>query len=472
MNSSKSSQYYVPMLLGSEKDLGQADKFKQALSRFMNQCRPSCNIEILVRICSAHKSPAALQEIMSVYNKLPEVLCYITVAGKSNALSAVTDGLTTKPVLSMPPLKNETWRDIFSSINLPTGVAPMLVLGAENCLLAMLKILSIVNPNLQESVGEYQKKRVTRMRILDSEEKYNSAVWEKMLTFPYPDTIMADTDSLQLQFVRNGKVRDIYTVNNPDQLFLECTQKLSCFDRNVCEVPYKGHVLNLISLWWFDQTKHMIPNHIIRPVSNTGVLVKKCEPIMIEFVMRSYMTGSTKTSIWVNYSQGVRDYCGNQLPEGLVKNQKLPEVLITPTTKGETDELISPAEIVAKGTMTQEEWDLCEKYARTLFAFGQQKALEKGLILVDTKYEFGRLPDGTILLIDEVHTPDSSRYWLDHSYEARFNNGESPENIDKDIIRKWVKQNYNPYEAESIVVPDEMIDTVSKRYLQLYDLIC
>ena len=186
----------------------------------------------------------------------------------------------------------------------------------------------------------------------------------------------------------------------------------------------------------------------------------------------SKLTGTTETSIWVNYKNGVRDYCGNQLPEGLVKNQKLPEVLITPTTKGETDELISPAEIVAQGTMTQEEWDLCEKYARTLFAFGQQKALEKGLILVDTKYEFGRLPDGTILLIDEVHTPDSSRYWLDHSYEARFNNGESPENIDKDIIRKWVKQNYNPYEAESIVVPDEMIDTVSKRYLQLYDLIC
>jgi phosphoribosylaminoimidazole-succinocarboxamide synthase len=215
-----------------------------------------------------------------------------------------------------------------------------------------------------------------------------------------------------------GKVRDIYP--NEENITFVCTDRLSAFDRVLTAIPFKGQVLNLTSKWWFEKTEHIIPNHLIATPDPAVTIGKKCEVFMVEFVVRGYMTGSTSTSLWTHYKNGSRSYCGNDLPEGLVKSQKLSENILTPTTKSEHDEPVSPEQIISMGLMNEEDLAVCSKAALELFAFGQQVASEHGLILVDTKYEFGKDKDAVIRLIDEIHTPDSSRYWLADSYHERF----------------------------------------------------
>jgi phosphoribosylaminoimidazole-succinocarboxamide synthase len=250
------------------------------------------------------------------------------------------------------------------------------------------------------------------------------------------------------------------------------TDRVSAFDRVLASVPFKGQVLNQISCWWFDRTQHIIRNHLLKQVDPIAMLVKKCTPFRIEIVVRGYLTGTTATSIWVNYSKGTRNYCGHHLPDGLKQYQKLQHNIVTPTTKEAHDRLISPAEIVSENWMTQEEWDYCSSKALELFQFGQEMALERGLILVDTKYEMGRDSNGEILLIDEIHTPDSSRYWLAATYQERLEKGEAPETIDKDILRNWYNKNCDPYHQEVLPqAPEDLIILLSKRYIQLYELI-
>ena len=207
-----------------------------------------------------------------------------------------------------------------------------------------------------------------------------------------------------------GKVRDRY--DNGKVVCLITTDRLSAFDRQLTAIPFKGAVLNRTSEWWFNKTKHIVNNHVIEnkqlnTLCPNVTMGKKCLPFPIEFVMRGYMTGSSGTAIWTHYNKGVREYCGHTLPEGLIKNVKLPSGnLLTPTTKSdEHDELISAEELVKQGMMTQEDWDFCAEKAHALFAFGQKTALEHGFILVDTKYEFGRdVATNEILLIDEIHS--------------------------------------------------------------------
>ena len=275
--------------------------------------------------------------------------------------------------------------------------------------------------------------------------------------------------------IYRGKVRELYNVEgNENMLVVKTNDRLSGFDRFLCDVPLKGEVLTSISKWWFNMIYEIAPHHLRNYYCNNTVYVEKCKVIPIEFVVRSYMTGTTQTSIWQNYNNGVRTFCGNKLREGYKKNDKLDDIIITPTTKSDEHDLpISADEIVSQGIMTQEDWDTCEKYALSLFQFGQNVCSRKGLILVDTKYEFGKNKDGTIMLVDEIHTPDSSRYWIQHNYEERHSKGEEPDNIDKEFIRKWVKSTYgDPYkEGLEITVPEEMIMEMSSRYLLLHELI-
>ena len=268
-----------------------------------------------------------------------------------------------------------------------------------------------------------------------------------------------------------GKVRDRYDLG--DKLALVTTDRQSGFDRMLAKVPYKGQVLNLTSAYWFEQTKDIVPNHILSIPHPNVSLVKKCKPFPIEFVVRSYMTGSTSTSIWKNYCNGVRNYCGHALPEGMVKNQKLEKNLLTPTTKEEAhDRPISEEDIIKEGWMTREDFEVCGKAAMAVFALGQQIAAERGLILVDTKYEFGKDDAGNILLIDEVHTPDSSRYWLAASYEERMKAGQEPENIDKEFLRLWFAKQCDPYKDEVLPdAPKELVCELSRRYISLYEMI-
>jgi phosphoribosylaminoimidazole-succinocarboxamide synthase len=296
-------------------------------------------------------------------------------------------------------------------------------------------------------------------------------------TEQYKERIKADLNntltetSLPSGSKRTGKVRDQYDLGN--KVALITTDRQSAFDRVLASVPFKGQVLNLTSAWWFEQTKDIIPNHVIDIPDPNVTLAKKCVVFPIEFVVRGYITGSTSTALWTVYNNGDREYCGNTLPEGLVKNQKLEANMLTPTTKEEHhDRPIAPDEIVSEGWMTKKDWDYCSYKAQELFSFGQKKAAEKGMILVDTKYEMGRDADGTIRLIDEIHTPDSSRYWIAETYDERMAVGENPQNIDKEFLRLWFVDNCDPYNDETLPdAPEELVTELSCRYIYLYETI-
>ena len=270
---------------------------------------------------------------------------------------------------------------------------------------------------------------------------------------------------------KTGKVRDQYELDN--KIALITTDRQSAFDRVLASIPFKGQVLNLTSAWWFDQTKDIIPNHVINIPDPNVTIVKKCEVFPIEFVVRGYITGSTSTSLWTVYNNGDREYCGNALQEGLFKNQALDTNMLTPTTKEEHhDRPIAPDEIISEGWMTQKDWDYCSQMALELFAFGQDKAIQNGMILVDTKYEMGRDKDGIIRLIDEIHTPDSSRYWVANTYDERMSAGQEPQNIDKEFLRLWFVDNCDPYNDEVLPdAPEELVAELSSRYIYLYETI-
>ena len=302
------------------------------------------------------------------------------------------------------------------------------------------------------------------MNVIESTEHYKDRIKAEL------NNTLTETN-LPNGSKKTGKVRDQYDLG--DKVALITTDRQSAFDRILASVPFKGQVLNLTSAWWFDQTKDIIPNQVIDVPDPNVTLAKKCDVFPIEFVVRGYITGSTSTSLWTVYNNGNRTYCGNDLPEGLVKNQKLDGNMLTPTTKEEHhDRPIAPDEIVNEGWMTQEDWDYCSKKALELFAFGQKKAAENGMILVDTKYEMGRDAEGTIRLIDEIHTPDSSRYWITKTYDERMAAGQEPQNIDKEFLRLWFVDNCDPYNDETLPeAPEELVAELSSRYIYLYETI-
>jgi len=284
-------------------------------------------------------------------------------------------------------------------------------------------------------------------------------------------TCLRDTSGLNLPGRKVGKVRDIYDLG--DRILLITTDRQSAFDRVLASIPFKGQVLNQVSAFWFGITEDIVPNHVISIPDPNATLALKCEVYPVEFIVRDYLTGSTSTSAWTLYSNGSRNICGNELPEGMVKNQKFPEPIITPTTKSEEhDESITPDEIVSRGLMTAREWDRASEIVMKLFKRGIETAASHGLILVDTKYELGRNESGDIILIDEIHTPDSSRYWISDSYEERYRSGLEPENIDKEFLRLWFRNNCDPYNDEVLPqAPDDLIIELSSRYIQLYETI-
>ena len=269
--------------------------------------------------------------------------------------------------------------------------------------------------------------------------------------------------------IYEGKVRNVYKLGEK-HLLMKASDRVSSFDRHIGTIPGKGELLNKMSEFWFNKTKHIIDNHLIT-TQNEVALVHKCKPFMIEMVVRGYITGNTTTSLWTHYNNGSRLYSGNKLPEGLVKNQKLKTPIVTPTTKGKVDKPISKASIIAEGYMTQEECDYIYRKSLELFAFGQKIADNAGFILVDTKYEFGKTVDGKIILIDEVHTCDSSRYWLKGSYQGRFAKYLEPEKLDKDCVRDWVKSQCDPYKDDIPSLPEEIITKAYNCYKYFYDTI-
>ena len=268
-----------------------------------------------------------------------------------------------------------------------------------------------------------------------------------------------------------GKVRDAYFLD--DQVVMISTDRQSAFDRVLAAIPYKGAVLNSVSAWWFKKTEHLFPNHLISTPDPNVSIVEKCDVFPVEFVVRGYITGTTETSLWTVYNNGDREYCGNNLPEGLQKNDKLDTPMLTPTTKDKVhDRPVSREEIVELGLMSSEDYAVAAKMSLDLFAFGQKTAKENGLILVDTKYELGKGASGEIKFVDEIHTPDSSRFWIGSSYKERISVGDEPENIDKEFLRLWFAKNCDPYNDDILPnAPDELVAELSARYILLYELI-
>ena len=273
-------------------------------------------------------------------------------------------------------------------------------------------------------------------------------------------------DQWQEQY-RRGKVRDMYLL--ADKRILITTDRQSAFDHVLGTIPLKGQVLNRIASYWFDQTADLAPNHVIAVPDPNVTVARELEMLPVEIVVRRYLTGSTDTSVWTHYDRGVRSFCGVTLPEGMVKNQPFDAPIITPTTKSEDhDESISPQEIVGRGLMTAELWERVESVALALFARGSDLAERQGLILVDTKYEMGLDGDGSITIADEIHTPDSSRFWIAETYQDRHARGDEPESLDKEFLRLWLKER-NISDDNIPELDDQIRIDVAERYIDLFE---
>jgi phosphoribosylaminoimidazole-succinocarboxamide synthase len=271
-----------------------------------------------------------------------------------------------------------------------------------------------------------------------------------------------------------GKVRDNYSTADGRRILI-ATDRISAFDVVLGTIPFKGQVLNQIAQYWFEETAKIAPNHVLSVPDANVTIGRECVPLKAELIMRAYLTGVTTTSIWYAYERGAREFCGHKLPEGMKKNQKLPRPLLTPSTKadkGDHDVSVSRAELLDMGAVTAEDFDRAAGMAEALFTFGQRRAAERGLILVDTKYEMGKTPDGEIVVIDEIHTPDSSRYWYADDYELRLSRGEEPRGLDKEYVRKWLvtERNYRG-EGPPPPLPPEVRIEAARRTIALYDLV-
>lgn len=268
--------------------------------------------------------------------------------------------------------------------------------------------------------------------------------------------------------VYHGKVRDVYDIDGTT-LVMVATDRISAFDVVLPKgIPYKGQILNQIAAYFLDATADVVPNWKLAVPDPQVTVGYKCEGFRVEMIIRGYLTGSA----WREYKAGCRELCGVKLPDGMRENEKFPEPIITPTTKADAghDENISKEEIIAQGLVSAEDYEVVEKYTRLLFERGSRMAAEKGLILVDTKYEFGKR-DGKVILIDEIHTPDSSRYFYADGYEERFEKGEPQRQLSKEFVRQWLIEHGFMGKAGQTVpeMTDEFVDSVSKRYIELYE---
>jgi len=291
------------------------------------------------------------------------------------------------------------------------------------------------------------------------------------MAWPTGMDILRNTDFDFLGAKTTGKVRDIY--DQGDRLVLITTDRHSSFDRIIAHVPWKGQVLNQVSAHWFEATKDIVPNHVLAIPDPNVTIARKCRMVPIEAVVRGYLTGVTDTAIWTRYGKGQREFGGLTLPDNMRKNQRLPQPIFDPTTKEAAhDRTLTPEAMIAEGFVSKELFARIKETALKLFARGQELAAQRGLALVDTKYEFGTDAGGGLVLIDEIHTPDSSRYWQLDSYEARFAAGQEPDYFDKEFMRLWFKEHSDPYADEKLPdAPAELVDELSRRYVRMYEQI-
>ena len=283
---------------------------------------------------------------------------------------------------------------------------------------------------------------------------------------------LAETNFAALGTREVGKVRDSYIAD--ERRFIVVTDRVSCFDAVVGTLPFKGQVLNQIAAFWFETTAAIAPNHLIEVPDPNVSVVRECRPLPVEFIYRGYLTGSTSTSIWTAYERGERSYCGHALPDGLHKHERLPEPLLTPTTKaprGAHDELTSRGELISRNILTEARFDEAASIVARLFAEGQRWAESRGLILVDTKYELGLDADDRIVVIDEIHTPDSSRYWYRDAYLRAMSEGGDPQALDKEYVRRWLAEHGYRGEGPIPEIPVDVRCEAARRYIEAFEQI-
>ncbi len=285
--------------------------------------------------------------------------------------------------------------------------------------------------------------------------------------------VLRDAVDPGLPGLYRGKVRDNYDLADGRRI-LVTSDRLSAFDRVLCCVPFKGQVLNAIARWAFDQTADLCPNHVLDYPDPNIVVGRRLQILPVEIVVRGYLAGTTSTSVLTLYRAGQREMYGHRLPEGLIAHQALERPIITPTSKamdGDHDEPLTAKDIVSRGLLSEAQWRQVSETALALFARGQALAAERGLILADTKYEFGVDAEGALRLADEIHTPDSSRYWRADTYAQRLAAGESPDSFDKDVIRSWVASRCNPYKDQIPEIPEDLIWKTALTYVEAHDRI-
>jgi phosphoribosylaminoimidazole-succinocarboxamide synthase len=289
----------------------------------------------------------------------------------------------------------------------------------------------------------------------------------------YLGQVLADATIPELPHHYRGKVRDNYDLADGRRIII-ATDRLSAFDRIITAIPLKGQVLTQIARFWFDATADLCPNHVLDYPDPNVLVCRRLSIMPVEIVVRDYLTGTTATSIWPMYRSGERRLYGIDLPDGLRQNQKLPATIITPTTKafdGGHDEPLTAEEIIARRLLDRWQWKTVSRLALALFARGRLMAARHGLILVDTKYEFGFDVNGAIVLADEIHTPDSSRYWLAESYRRRFDAEEPPESLDKDFVRRWVAARCDPYREPIPPIPRDVVAEAARLYIEVFETI-
>ncbi len=268
-----------------------------------------------------------------------------------------------------------------------------------------------------------------------------------------------------------GKVRDSFVTADAHRVIVT-TDRVSAFDRVLGTLPLKGQVLSQLATWWFEHTRDVAPNHLLSSPDPNVMVCIECQPLPVEVVVRAYLTGVTSTSVWTAYARGERRFCGHALPDGLRKNDPLPTPIVTPSTKaahGGHDVSLSADEIVARGDVAAEDMATVHTLALALFARGQARCASQGLILADTKYEFGRTPDGCVVVMDEIHTPDSSRFWRADSYGDRVAAGEEPESLDKEYLRRWLAAQGFTGDGPMPELPDDVRVEAAVRYARAYE---
>ncbi|TGQ29634.1 phosphoribosylaminoimidazolesuccinocarboxamide synthase [Mesorhizobium sp. M00.F.Ca.ET.216.01.1.1] len=285
--------------------------------------------------------------------------------------------------------------------------------------------------------------------------------------------VLSDAFIPELPNRYKGKVRENYDLQDGNRIII-ATDRLSAFDVILTSIPHKGQVLTQTARHWFEETADLCPNHVVSYPDPNVVIGKRLDILPVEIVVRGYLAGTTSTSILTKYRNGERHMYGITLPDGLRDNERLPQAIVTPTSKafdGGHDDPLSPQAILEQGLLTKGQMETVFDYALALFARGQARAAERGLILADTKYEFGTDKNGTIILADEIHTPDSSRFWIADSYQKSFESGDRPKSFDKDFVRAWVTARCDPYKDPIPEIPLELIEQTSAVYQEAYEKI-